>query len=93
LCTSMSIKNVIFWDVMSCGSCKNRRFRGTLVLTRATWCNIPEDSLLHSHHCENLKSYILGHFWNPSCTKFVMIAQPNCDYLVEKSALNLWKFT
>jgi hypothetical protein len=29
----------------------------TSVLTRATWRNIPEDSTLHSHHCENLKSY------------------------------------
>jgi hypothetical protein len=28
-------------------------------LTRATWRNIPEDSILHSHHHENLKSYIL----------------------------------
>jgi hypothetical protein len=26
------------------------------VLTRATWRNIPEDGILHSHHSENLKS-------------------------------------
>jgi hypothetical protein len=31
----------------------------TSVLTRATWRNIPEDGVLHSHRCENLKSYIL----------------------------------
>jgi hypothetical protein len=28
------------------------------VLTKATWHNIPEDAVLHSHHCENPKSYI-----------------------------------
>jgi hypothetical protein len=28
------------------------------VLTRATRRNIPEDEIFHSHHCENLKSYI-----------------------------------
>jgi hypothetical protein len=27
------------------------------VCTRATWRNIPEDAILHSHCCENLKSY------------------------------------
>jgi hypothetical protein len=37
----------------------------TSVLTRATWRNIPEDIILHSHRRENLKSYIrmiLVHF-------------------------------
>jgi hypothetical protein len=29
-----------------------------LVLISATECNIPENAILHSHHCENLKSYI-----------------------------------
>jgi hypothetical protein len=29
------------------------------VLTRATWRNIQEDAMLHSHHRENLKYYNL----------------------------------
>jgi hypothetical protein len=30
----------------------------TLVLTISTWCHTPEKSILHSHHCDNLKFYI-----------------------------------
>jgi hypothetical protein len=30
----------------------------TSVITRATWRNIPEDTILHSHRHGNLKSYI-----------------------------------
>jgi hypothetical protein len=25
---------------------------------RTTWCYFPEDSILHIHRCENLKSYM-----------------------------------
>jgi hypothetical protein len=36
----------------------------TPVLTRATRRNIPEDTILHSHRRENLKSYIALTGWS-----------------------------
>jgi hypothetical protein len=46
--TSYPLKNGVFWVVTPCGS-----------FTRATRRNNPEDTILHSHRRENLKSYIV----------------------------------
>jgi hypothetical protein len=35
----------------------------TSVPTKATWCNIQEDGILHSHRRKNLKSYIALTGW------------------------------
>jgi hypothetical protein len=37
----------------------------TSVLTKATWRNIPEDGILHSHRRENLKSYTICSNFHP----------------------------
>jgi hypothetical protein len=44
----------------------NRRtlLRNTPILTRATRRNMPEDGIFHSHHRENLKSYIALPGWS-----------------------------
>jgi hypothetical protein len=38
--TVVTMKNVVFWDMILCGSCKNRHFRGTyhLHLLGETYC-------------------------------------------------------
>jgi hypothetical protein len=33
-------------------------------MSTATWCNIPEDGILQSHHCKNLKFYIEKSMFN-----------------------------
>jgi hypothetical protein len=40
------------------------RFSETSFLTRSAQHNIPEDGVLHSHHRENLKSYIALTGWD-----------------------------
>jgi hypothetical protein len=64
------MKNVVFWDVaqppahagspladISTLKMEAIRSSETSVNTRSTQRHIPEDDILHSHRCENLKSY------------------------------------
>jgi hypothetical protein len=57
--TLLKLKKAVFWNFTPCDSCKNTRFGGTSVLTRATRLNIPEDGIVLSHRRENLKSYTI----------------------------------
>jgi hypothetical protein len=51
----------------------------TSVLTRATRHNNPEDTILHSHRRENLKSYMVGQLFTlPQC----IVAVWNCGKTV-----------
>jgi hypothetical protein len=54
----------------------------TLILTRATWRNIPEDTILHSHRREDLKSYIL-------IMQFLLVTYNNLLSIFSK-AFDLW---
>jgi hypothetical protein len=46
---------LIFVNFMMQALCSSQ----TSILTRATWRNIPEDGILHSHRRENLKSHTI----------------------------------
>jgi hypothetical protein len=61
----------------------------TLVLTSATWCNIPEDGILHSHRRENHKSYIsvCYHAFVLSMTTYFYCCLQKCEF----SALYGWQ--
>jgi hypothetical protein len=48
----------------------------TSVLTRATRRNIPEDTILHSHRRENLKSYKMDNVRTPQETHHVSTTKP-----------------
>jgi hypothetical protein len=40
----------------------------TSVHTRSTPRHIPEDGIIYSHHCENLKSYNIPFYWDRWCS-------------------------
>jgi hypothetical protein len=57
----------------------------TSVLTRATWHNITGDSILHSHHHENLRSYV-------GCGMLVSVIQKLINSIWNKEELpDKWK--
>jgi hypothetical protein len=58
----------------------------TLVLTRATRHNIPEDTILHSHRRENLKSYII----TIVCSKSLNVYIASVHHCKLQMALQLW---
>jgi hypothetical protein len=53
-----------------------------LVRTRATGRNIPEDTILHSHRRENLKSYKLNDVY---CANLLQTHLQNTTYWEEKT--------
>jgi hypothetical protein len=53
--TAVTMKNGVFWDVTPCGSCKNRRFGGTLHLHHQT--DIPKITLGISSQRASVASY------------------------------------
>jgi hypothetical protein len=71
----------------------------TSVLTRATWCNIPEDDIFHSHRRENLKPYICVTVLKPqlaswkaaalTAAKFKPLITPELGFSLF-SATNIW---
>jgi hypothetical protein len=59
----------------------------TSVLTRATWRNIPEDTILHSHCRENLKTYILP-FYSQFIFSVSMFAVKTMDIFILNSDIH-----
>jgi hypothetical protein len=61
------MKNAIFWDVVPCRSCANRGFGGNVGSHKIYRAPHSRRGILHSHRCENLKSYLFLLF--PICSR------------------------
>jgi hypothetical protein len=55
------------------------------VLTRATWRNVPEDVILHTHHRENVKSYITLSGWALQRRRNVFPVRYELGFLSQKT--------
>jgi hypothetical protein len=64
-------------------------FSETLVPTRATWCNIPEDGILHSYRSENLKPYIFEPYL--CITLLMFICSVPIPFVFQGSTANITK--
>jgi hypothetical protein len=56
-------------------------------IQRITWNYIPEDSTLHNHRCENLKSYIVTNILKESDA---FISRTTSKLGMEKSGSDIW---
>jgi hypothetical protein len=59
----------------------------TSVLTRATWHNIPEDTILHTHRHEDLKSYITLTGWTLYRRHNVSPVRYEIDFYIPEEAI------
>jgi hypothetical protein len=71
--TAVTMKNTVFWDVVPCRCCANRRFGGTSGHTRSTWRHIPEEGILRPLY--NLMQCL----FKPECLKIIIH-----EYVTEK---------
>jgi hypothetical protein len=62
----------------------------TSVLTRATWCHIPEDGILHGHRRENVKSYTALTNWTLYRRRNVFLVRYEPGFLPQKTAFFNW---
>jgi hypothetical protein len=57
------------------------------VLTTATWRNIPEDGILHSHYRETLKSYIALTGWAFQLRRYVSPVRYKLGFYIPEDSI------
>jgi hypothetical protein len=63
------------------------RSSDTLVLTKATWRNITEDGILHSHHRDNLKTYLELTGWSLVLRRNVFPVRNELSFYITEDGL------